>query len=434
MLTYFEAHNFKSIKSLRLEMRPFMVLVGPNGAGKTNVVRALELFGRVLERGTTDPVRELGYDRLIRRGRRAAGGLAFTARVQAPGLIKKGKARSMPPVTIEASLKLASSPHSDEVEVRHEALTLQRGKERLIIALTGDELRVDAGNDEGLWDIIDGMVSFLSLKFKSSKEAGSFLSKKLKDRLSIEKEPERRLLRLLNWQRWSWLRPIRDSARVSRLRLEASFLQEDSSFEGLRGLGDRGFGPRGEGLAIAIDALRGGGNAPKPAFIRVLNALQHAYPRIEDIRPYRTRSGRVGLLFRERGMSDELEQGDVSDGVLHALALLVAIEGGLGSKGILAIEEPENAVHPWAIREIIDLAQQEPGRRILLTTHSVTVVNAVRDPRSLFLVENDDSEGTTVTPALKREAALEAVLRESGQRLGEVWLDGSLGGVPTPRI
>lgn len=433
MLTYFEAHNFKSIKSLRLEMRPFMVLVGPNGAGKTNVVRALELFGRVLERGTTDPVRELGYDRLIRRGRRAAsGGLAFTARVHAPGLIKKGKSRSMPPVTLEASLKLAKAPHSDEVEVRHEALILQRAEERLVIELTGDQLRVDVGGDRELWDIVDGWVSIVPMK--SKKKFGSFLSKNLEQRLGIGEEAERGLLRLLNWQRWSWLRPMRDSARVFRLRLEASLLHADSSFEELRGFGRRGFGPRGEGLAIAIDALRGSGATPKPTFIRVLNMLQHAYPRIEDIRPYRTRSGRMGLLFKERGISDELEQGDVSDGVLHALALLVAVEGGLGGKGILAIEEPENAVHPWAIREMIDLAQQESARRILLTTHSVTVVNAVRDPRSLFLVENDDSEGTTVTPALKREAALEAVLRESGQRLGEVWLDGSLGGVPTPRM
>ena len=62
--------------------------------------------------------------------------------------------------------------------------------------------------------------------------------------------------------------------------------------------------------------------------------------------------------------------------------------------------------------------------------NSPTLIDAVEDPVSLFIVENDDKKGTVVTPALTREKALRAILAESGQKLGEVWLDGLLGGVP----
>ncbi|HSP77937.1 MAG TPA: AAA family ATPase [Myxococcaceae bacterium] len=154
------------------------------------------------------------------------------------------------------------------------------------------------------------------------------------------------------------------------------------------------------------------------------------YPRIEDVYARRIPSGHLILLFKERGISEELGQGSVSDGVLHALALLVALhQGPSGQAGLLAIEEPENAIHPWPLRKLIARAQQS-SRQIILTTHSETVVNAVTDPENLFLVENDDKRGTLVTQATAREAALKSILEESGQRLGDVWLDGSLGGVP----
>ena len=96
---------------------------------------------------------------------------------------------------------------------------------------------------------------------------------------------------------------------------------------------------------------------------------------------------------------------------------------------MLAIEEFENVIHPWSVRAMLERAQAS-SRQILVTTHSETVVNAVKDPGSLFIVEHDDRKGTIVTPARQREAALDAILAESGQNLGDVWMDGSLGGVP----
>jgi len=136
----------------------------------------------------------------------------------------------------------------------------------------------------------------------------------------------------------------------------------------------------------------------------------------------------VTLLFQERGISEPIPLDSISDGVIHALALLIALQSP--GRGILAIEEPENALHPWSVRKILERAQSGTEQRVLMTTHSETVVNAVQDPDSLFIVEGDEDTGTTVTPATTKEKALRAILMESGQQLGDVWLDGTLGGVP----
>jgi predicted ATPase len=159
-------------------------------------------------------------------------------------------------------------------------------------------------------------------------------------------------------------------------------------------------------------------------------ALQSVYPRIEDVIPHRVQPGQLTLQFKERGISEPLGQGSVSDGVLHALALLVMLEGSDRSRGVLAIEEPENAIHPWSVRAMVAHAQDDPKRQILITTHSETVVNAVRDPASLFIVDIEDRLGTVINAAHDREDAIDSILANSGQKLGDLWMDGSLGGVP----
>lgn len=135
------------------------------------------------------------------------------------------------------------------------------------------------------------------------------------------------------------------------------------------------------------------------------------------------------MLFKEAGISEELGLESISDGVLHALALLVVLESD-DENGLLAIEEPENAIHPWSVRAIVARAQIAPRRQVLLTTHSETVVSAVADAGSLLITERQGERGTTVVPAKDRVDALDAILRETGQDLGDIWMGGSLGGVP----
>jgi predicted ATPase len=52
----------------------------------------------------------------------------------------------------------------------------------------------------------------------------------------------------------------------------------------------------------------------------------------------------------------------------------------------LVIEEPENSVHPWIIRHLIDACREASARKqIVITTHSPIVMNAVR-PEQLWVM------------------------------------------------
>lgn len=424
-------------------MKPFMVLVGPNGSGKTNVVRALELFGELVRRGSTDPARDQGYDQMIRREiRPARSGLAFTlgldipaARTK-PGLSQLAISRDADElVSIELSLKLAGSINSEDVTVKAESIRARTRSGAASVELNGNVVRVNLGDDPQLHRLFIPIIRRDTARF--SDQPGLFedraaLEEAIQTALEHDQDTEKRVLRLLNWQRIMspWMRYVRDAVEVTRIRLDSSVLRTESAMDSRARPGL--IGPNGEGLAAAVEKLRGRGATPSAAFNSILEALRRVFPRIEDIGTTRIPTGRLILSFKEQGISDPLDQANVSDGVLHALALLLAIEGGLGGHGLLAIEEPENAIHPWSARAMIERAQNVSSRRqILMTTHSETVVNAVRDPSCLFLVENTTSDGTTVTPAIVRESALDAILRESGQQLGDVWLDGSIGGVPS---
>lgn len=418
MITSIEIKNFKSIKSLSFDLPKFAVLVGPNGSGKTNIVQAMELFGEILRRGTTDPVRERGgWEQLIRLGKRPArGGMTLGATI--PLL------ESKEPGLFSARMTIEKSSPSEAPRVTAEEVIAATPQSRIRIAVDSAGWRFDVGTDKRLWTLL----GVHSLGVSPSRAAAEKAFRASYGADGQGEHTDATVLRLLNRIRFpmGWLHVLTLKAWVSRFRLDTSVLRGAAYFQ------DPAIdfiGPSGEGLAAAVDRLRGRGKEPAAAFKRVLSALQEVYPRIEEVRTAPIRPGRLTLLFRERGIAEDLGQSNISDGVLHALALLVMLEGGKDSHGILAIEEPENAIHPWSVRAMLERAQVS-SRQILLTTHSETVVNAVKDPGSLLIVENDDRKGTIVTPARNREAALDTILAESGQKLGDVWMDGSLGGVP----
>lgn len=426
MLTKLEVTNYKSIKLLSLDMQRFMVLVGPNGAGKTNVVRALELLGNILTRGTTAPAREQGWAQIVHREKKPArGGLRLAARFLLNPRQMRLPPRSVPEAPVEAhlSLTLRGKVGDHEVTVVSEEFGLASSQGTMLLSLAGSTWKADYGDDPALWAMVAGYLP--------PTRPGPSLRDQVKERFNARfgtrdlfEDPTE--LRLLTRTLGQTFHQVLRHCSISRLRLDASALRSDARFQAD---GEHALGPSGEGLPVAVDRLRERKDEPAAAFLPILEALREVYPRIEDVVPEPFGQGRVTVGFRERGISDLIPLDSASDGVLHALALLIALRSS--SIGVLAIEEPENALHPWSVRKILELAQAQRSRQqVLITTHSETVVNAVEDPASLFIVESTEQGGTTVQPAPSKENALVAILQETGQKLGDVWLDGSLGGVP----
>jgi predicted ATPase len=433
VLDHVEIANFKSIKHLDMQVNPFMVFVGPNGAGKTNIVQALDLLGAVLEQGSIEPVREFGYDELIRREKRPArGGLVLGAGFSAPssGMVRNRPTRPSssrtpaPAVRVAVKLTVRGSVNEDDLQLASEEISLRREDGSVNIKITRSQTVVNVSGDDGFIAFLMRILPFGPAEPKNAAQAQKHLLSVLSNFNGIHAGG----LLLFSWAGFGWSELAPD-CRVHRLRLDSSSLRRDAvTSERYKGV----IGPAGEGLALAVERLRGHGPKPSSGFNELLQRLKDVFPRIEDIIPFRLQPGRLVLLFKERGIDERLGQSNVSDGLLHSLALLLALEPKTRPRGVLAIEEPENAIHPWPLRQMLGRAQATAIRGpLVITTHSPTVVDAVREPSSLYVVEQYGERGTTVTPAITKEKALDSILKESGKKLGEIWLEGGLGGVPT---
>ncbi len=407
MLNWFEVENFKSIKKLHFDFKPFMVLVGPNGAGKTNIVQALAVLLDMLEAGNTGPLDLYGgFDQLIRREKRPAKSirLAFQGQVLS--------SRSLEDMDLRVDFSLASLGQFIGASVHHEEIELKNGGGVLKASYHNRKLEEIEVTNRRIWHDVT----------YSRKPERVFQHPMI---ISILEDPTRLVFHAIQWLLFE---PI---PQMMRLRLDASALRADADPAVLRSL-DRALGFSGDGLALLVERLRPPGKKPSPAFVNALAGLRQVYHRIEDVTTVRFQPGRVALSFQEQGIKSPFGQANVSDGVIHALALLLALEVHREAACPLAIEEPENALHPWALKNIVERAQDLSSAEapIILTTHSPVVVDAVRDVASLFIVETSEKKGTVVTPALSKEKALQSILADSGQKLGAIWLDGTLGGVP----
>lgn len=122
---------------------------------------------------------------------------------------------------------------------------------------------------------------------------------------------------------------------------------------------------------------------------------------------------------------DGVNIGLVSDGVLRAVELLVALVSP--DIKLLLVEEPETAVHPGLLTRLLAEIDAYAGdRQIIMTTHSPQVASWAR-PDELRLVERRD--GATHVRGLDAAeiARLERYLHDEGT-LGEFVYSGALDG------
>ena len=131
---------------------------------------------------------------------------------------------------------------------------------------------------------------------------------------------------------------------------------------------------------------------------------------------YETLQFRVDFEWEGTPTFLELPAASMSDGTLRAFAALVAaFQMALphGYPSLVAIEEPETALHPAAIRALVDALDEATLRtQILLTTHSAEMLdNPTIKPENVRVVRLVDGR-TVIGPV--DEASIEIV----GGRLG----------------
>jgi predicted ATPase len=148
----------------------------------------------------------------------------------------------------------------------------------------------------------------------------------------------------------------------------------------------------GENLPAVIDWMRRNNPSEWQA---VLSAMRDIVPEIEAITVEYLHSRTLGLFFEERGVGRAWTSDEVSDGTIRSLALLVACHDPRASA--LFIEEPENSLHPWIIKVLMENLRKISSKKpVMVTTHSPLLLNSVA-PQEVCVVYKVGGE-TRVAP------------------------------------
>ncbi len=104
---------------------------------------------------------------------------------------------------------------------------------------------------------------------------------------------------------------------------------------------------------------------------------------------------------------------------------------------LLTIEEPERGLHPYLLGELIEMLRKlstgELGRKpiqVVMATHSAELLDHLSPEEARFLRRNPEDGSTEIIEAQTDTPDWRNAYKEYQQSLGNIWLSGSLGGVP----
>ena len=120
----------------------------------------------------------------------------------------------------------------------------------------------------------------------------------------------------------------------------------------------------------------------------------------------------------EPGLTNPVHQVVTSAGTVRMLALMTALVEERGRR-LVAIEEPENNIHPTALGEFTRfLTELSHAMQILITTHSPYLLDFLEDPSVVCVVKHDGDKGTHAV-CESNASGVRKALEESGFSLGE---------------
>lgn len=382
-----EIDNYKSLRGVVMEPGPLSVLVGANAAGKTNFCEALDFLARVYQWNLEEAVANKGgYENICYRD---------------------GYGRSKDPIRFRVVLELPAEVTRDVVVVDHsfEFGTARTGASSFFSILS-EELTMSLSSG----DVVEQAVGF------------SRRGKQIKVDTSIPEKTRALSTDFL-------MEIVEQGSNERQLALESilpvlAVVWQPTALKGTMGRSRifqiSALGARSQGVATPNPSLeRFGGNLPAvilhlkrncpEEYAQILSSLKRVLPDVEELDASVTHA-RTLVLSVQRGEAEQSWPAeDLSDGTIQAIATLAATFDP--RIPLLVLEEPENNVHPWAIRafaEAFRLASET--KQIILTTHSPILIDQFK-PEELWIVQKPGTT-TRIDPLL----TLDPSLKESWER------------------
>lgn len=426
---WIDAIRFQGYRSLRdVEFRPgsLTCLVGANGAGKSNMVAAFNfvrnVYGEGLQQAVLD---ENGFDAMAWRGADISDTMAFTVEARVP-------MTELTPSRSGADENGHSERWLDEMAslaIRHR-FALERRSEGVFsgYAIADEVIEIFPPPATGKSPLVRGSRSDDGRSYKYAvRQPESDLPLDLLDSwilLPNEGFPLARSLRLVERQlaiaSHRFFSPPLESfvGELSRIR-SYRVSPDHCRFQGSP-LPDGMLSTNGLGLPTAVAGLQ---KRYPAAWEDVLEAFFQLVPALADVVVEREYDGQLMLRFLEEEQQSPWLTTQISDGTLRSLALLVAVFDP--RYRFILIEEPENSLHPWAIRVILDAcrkATDSHGKQIVLTTHSPIVVDRMR-PDQLQVVWREGGE-THLRPLTERDPDIARLWEEGAANLSTILASG----------
>jgi len=373
--------GYKSIAFCDVTLEPLTILVGRNASGKSNFLEALAFLCDVLKVGVNEAVKRHG------------GAEAIPCRAREDRVVS---------IEIESGYTIADDtdcwkaayrieidfPKKRPAKIRHEELRIQQ--DEWWVGYTNESGRVTLG--------------------------------------AADDQPRQRVWRVKD-------RPFLDSYNDTPVPEFSACLASLTVYnfhpDAIRRLQKPNPGwfleRDGSNLASVIETTRENDEGTIDRVGRYLSAVTESVELLGVARYGEYETPRFQVASDGQARSLEFDAAGMSDGTLRALAALVAafqIVLPQGYPSLVAIEEPETALHPAAMRALVAALDEATLRtQILITTHSPDLLDAEAvKPENVRVVEYRD--GCTVIAPL--DEANVSIVRDHLSTLGGLERDRQL--------
>ena len=332
-LEHIRVRNYRALADVNIEVGPVNVFFGPNGAGKSTLLDTVYFFRdcaiRGVEQASSNRDHGIGllWDGANEESRieveLTGGGVTYELAFSlAAGRIDPYPGEKLVSASRERAL-IDRHPGSDKANLYHEQLNQAvpidlREPEKLSLGLFLDFNRGDpeAGKLDRLLHFVR-MYHSRSFRLSALKRTGS------------ESSHQTRLWDLGD-NAWSVLRNVQDKRHV------------DSRYD------------------------------------TIMRHMAEAFPFFDGIVLEQTGPNSVYASFQEKFRSQPVFASGASDGVLQLLLMLIALFSEGDRESVLLLDEPEIALHPWAITTLakaVKHAAAEWRKQIFIATHSPVLIS-----------------------------------------------------------
>lgn len=347
--------NFKSLEDVTFTPGNLAALIGPNNAGKSNFARAMQFLSDVYRHGLENAVmRHGGMENVIRQDKNTANDslsfeIALSFRLN------------------EMHEYLGHSPKQSNVELtcRHH-FSLNMEDEGFIVEAESFYLE---GNYDHNSHFKRTKHKIVEETFSESPTSNTFVfdGDEPKRRSDSERKPVPGQELVFNLLRLPPTKFCRHALKHWAIYQFNPFTARSESVPTPNAELDL----YGRNLPAVVRWLQK--HAPGQ-WALVEETMAEVVPELTQIETQMLHTKTLGLFFWEEGFDRPWRADEVSDGTVLMLSMCCAIADP--RKTLVLLEEPENSLHPWILRALIDFIKQVAHQKtVILTTHSPVLID-----------------------------------------------------------